>query len=159
MARNYRYLTNHRKETTDTGGWFKVATFQHNHPRSGGSGWLDRAVINYMVDDITGTDAIRSSFPFGMMFALSHDSVLGTVDGEANQLSPLGVLDIAARDGGGGSVTLRSRKAIKENVNDSSEGDGKIHLWVKNTDLTVTDDLVFRFYIETFGRWVECLDA
>lgn len=120
---------------------------------------MDRVTINFLVDDIDGADSLRDSFPFGHFFALSHDAAVGTVDSESNQLSPLNLLDISARNGGGGVCTLSAKRAIKSNTNDADEGDGQIHLWQKNTDLTADDNVIMRYYIETYGRWVTCVDA
>ncbi len=160
MARNYKRLTNHKKESTNaTGGWIRVAFFKKDTPTSSGSAYLDRCTVNFMVDDIDGADTLRSSFPFGLTFALSNSVGLETVDGEANQLNPEHILDVGCRDGGGGSITLSARRKIAENTTDTGEGDGLIHLWMKNTDLTNDDNIIMRLFIETYGRWVECADV
>lgn len=160
MARNYKFQTQHIKETTNsTGGWIRIASFRKDTPNSSGKGYLDRCTINYLVDDIDGADTLRASFPFGMMFALSNAASLQTVDGEANMLGPEHMLDVGCRSGGGGSITLSARRSIAENVTDTSEGDGIIHLWVKNTDLTTDDNIIMRYYLESYGRWLEVVDA
>ena len=35
------------------------------------------------------------------------------------------------------------------------EMDGDIYLWMKNTDVTVDDTLVWRIFLEVDGRWVK----
>lgn len=160
MARNYKMLTQHVKDATNaSGSWNKIAYFKKDTPNTSGKGYLDRVTINFLVDDIDGSDNLRDSFPFGHMFVLSNSDALETVDGEASQLDPSDILDVAARSGGAGSLTLQARRSIAENAVDTSEGDGYIYLWQKNTDLTVDDNVIMRYFIETYGRWVQCEDA
>lgn len=160
MPRNYKQLTNHVKDSSNaTGGWNRIAEFKKDTPNSGGIGYLDRVTINFLVDDIDGADTLRASFPFGHMFALSRASGTTTVDGEGSQMDPQHFLDVGCRDGGAGSITLTARGKISENVTDTDEGDGIIHLYHKNTDLTVDDNVIMRYYLETYGRWVECVDV
>nr|AGA18348.1 hypothetical protein [uncultured marine virus] len=160
MARNYKQLTNHVKDSSNsTGGWNRIAKFLKDTPNAKGTGYLDRVTVNFLVDDIDGADTLRSSFPFGHMFALSHSSATETVDGEGSQLDPADLLDVGCRDGGAGSITLYARCKIQENNTDTAEGDGVIHLWQKNTDLTDDDNVIMRYYVETYGRWVECSDV
>ena len=160
MARNYKQLTNHEKSSTNaSGGWIRIAYFKKDTPKPGGVGYLDRCTVNFLVDDIDGADSLRNSFPFGSMFVLSRSGSLETVDGESNMLDPQDILDVGCRPGGAGSITLSARGKIAENTTDTSEGDGYIHLWHKNTDLTNDDNIIMRYYIETYGRWVECADV
>ena len=160
MARNYKQVTNHEKDAANaSGGWNKVAKFAKNTPNSSGTGYLDRVTINYLVDDIDGADSLRNAFPFGHFFVLSRESAVVTHDSESNMLNPAHFLDVGARDGGAGSITLYARGKIAENTTDIAEGDGYIYLWQKNTDLTVDDNIIMRYYIETYGRWVECVDV
>ena len=160
MARNYKSLTNHVKDgSNNAGGWNKIAYFQKTSNAKIHSGTLDRVTVNFLVDDIDGSDNLRESFPFGHMFALSYSSAVTTVDGTADQLNPDHIVDVGARDGGAGSITLTARRRIVQNSTDTDEHDGYIYLWQKNTDLTVDDNVIMRYYIETFGRWVECIDA
>ena len=160
MARNYKQLTNHEKDSTNaTGGWNKIAYWQKDTPNTSGKGYLDRVTVNFLVDDVDGADTLRASFPFGHLFALTNASATETVDGDGSQLHPAYILDIAGRDGGAGSVTLTARRQIAENAVDLTEGDGYIYLWQKNTDLTDDDNVIMRYYIETYGRWVTCTDV
>lgn len=160
MVRNYKQLTNHTKDSSNsTGGWNRIAYFSKDTPNSSGTGYLDRVTVNFLVDDIDGSDTLRASFPFGHLFALSRGDAVTTHDGESNVLLPEHILDVGGRDGGAGSITLSARGKIAENTTDASEGDGYIHLWQKNTDLTVDDNVIMRYYIETYGRWVQCNDV
>ena len=115
--------------------------------------------VNFLVDDIDGADTLRNSFPFGHMFALSLSGSTETVDSEASQLDPADMLDVGCRDGAAGSITLRARHKIVGNDVDVVEGDGVVYLWQKNTDLTDDDNVIMRYYLETYGRWVECKDV
>lgn len=160
MARMYKLKTQHVKDSSNSsGGWNKVAVLSKDTPTNSGKGYVDRITVNFLVDDIDGADTLRSSFPFGNMFVLSNSGSTATVDSESNQLAPGSILDCAARDGAAGSVTLYARRSIAENADDTSEGDGYIYLWQKNTDLTVDDNVIMRYFIETYGRWVQCDDA
>lgn len=161
MARQYKLLTNHEKDSSNSsGGWNRVAYFKKDTPSSSGVGTLEKVKVNFLVDDIDGSTDPRPSFPFGHFFALSRTGSLSTVDGESNMLDPSQCIDITARNGGGGVATLYANHAkIAENTTDTSEGDGYIHLWQKNTDLTASDNIIMRYYIETYGRWVECADV
>ena len=160
MPRNYKQLTNHKKDASNsTGGWNKIAYFQKDTPNTSGTGYLDRVTVNFLVDDIDGADSLRSSFPFGHMFALSNSDSTETVDGEGSQLDPNDILDVGCRDGGAGSITLYARRKIQGNDVDTTEGDGNCYLWCKNTDLTDDDNVIMRYYIETYGRWVVCKDV
>ena len=160
MARNYKLLTQHVKDSANaSGGWNRIAVFVKDTPNTSGKGYLDRCTVNFLVDDIDGADTLRASFPFGFMFALSNAASTETVDSESGQLDPNDILDVGCRAGGAGSITLSARRSIAENVTDAGEGDGTIHLWVKNTDLTDDDNIIMRYYIETYGRWVGCNDV
>lgn len=154
-------MINMEKDATNsTGGWNKIAYVRKltDAPQIH-SGYVDRVTINWIVDDIDGADTLRSSFPFGVMFAASYEADLETVDGEANQLSPDHIVDITARNGGGGTATLYLRRKIVQNQESVNLHDGYLYLWVKNTDLTPDDNVIMRYYIETFGRWVETADV
>lgn len=160
MARNYKSLTNHKKDSSNSsGGWNKIAYFKKTDNAKIHSGTLDRVTVNFLVDDIDGADTLRASFPFGNMFALSYSSSTTTVDGDGSQLNPDHIVDVGCRDGAAGSITLTARRRIVQNSDDATEHDGLVYLWQKNTDLTVDDNVIMRYYIETFGRWVECVDA
>lgn len=161
MAKMYSQLVEHQREVTPgTGAWnscFKVQKQTLTATQQVKGGYAKKLRINYILDDITNTssaDAIRNSFPFGVMFAASLDDSLRTVDGSSNQLEPKHVLDVTARNGGGGVVTLNLGHLIKENARDIEEGDGEIYIWMKATDLTNDDELVWRLYGELEGRWV-----
>ena len=160
MPRNYKQLTQHKKDASNSsGGWNKIAYFQKDTPNTSGTGYIDRVTVNFLVDDISGSDAIRSSFPFGHLFCLSNADSTETVDSESGMLDPADMLDVGGRDGGAGSITLYARRKIAGNDVDTVEGDGNLYLWQKNTDLTASDDVIMRYYIETYGRWVVCKDA
>jgi hypothetical protein len=161
MAKMYNQLVEHHKEITPgTGGWnscfiIKKQTLTATQQVKGG--YAKKLRVNYILDDINsvdGGDSPRNSFPFGTMWAASLDDSLRTVDGEGSQLEPKHILDVTARNGGGGVVTLNLGHLIKENARDVEEGDGQIYIWMKATDITVDDTLVWRLYGELEGRWV-----
>lgn len=156
MARNYKQMTSMHKDTSNaSGAWQRFAAIQKEDRQQIHSGSVSHCIVHYLVDDIDGADTLRNSFPFGVMFAASYANSTETVDGEASQLAPEHILDIATRNGGAGSVKLKLNRRIMENVVDEGEADGVITLWFKNTDLTNDDNVIMRLYLETFGRWVK----
>ena len=154
MARGYRTLIEHHKETTGgDGGWDSFCTITKDDQRHMGT--ASDVKIKFILDDITGSDTLRNSFPFGVMFAASRSSSLHSVDGEGNQLNPNYLIDVTAKEGGGGVAYLNLRNArIEDTDEDLSRGDGPITLWMKCTDLTTDDPLVWRMFIEAKGRWI-----
>lgn len=157
MASGYRTLLEHHKETTSgTGAWNSFCTITKDRQRYKGTvNWVK---IKFILDDIaatSGTDDIRDTFPFGVMFAASRSSSLHSVDGEGSQLNPNYILDVTAKPGGGGVAYLNLRGAtIEDTDEDLSRGDGPITLWMKDTDLTIDDTLIWRMFIEVNGRWL-----
>lgn len=161
MAKTYKTMIEHHKEDTGgSGGWNSVAVIKKASLGSGReihSGFVEKVKVNYILDDISNTssaDSIRDSFPFGVMWAVSYEAHTETIDGDASQLAPNHIIDITARQGGGGVATLYLNRRILENSEDHDEHDGQIYIWMKSTDLTTDDTLVWRMYIETYGRWV-----
>lgn len=156
----HKMLTNHVKDSSNSiGGWNRVARFQKvDSVQPLHSGWVSKVKVNFLVDDIDGADNLRSSFPFGHLFALSYATGTETVDNETSQLGVKDIIDIAGRDGGAGTCTLYANRRIVHNSDDNMEDDGYFYLWQKNTDLTVDDNIIMRYYIETYGRWVSCTD-
>jgi hypothetical protein len=123
------------------------------------AGYVDKVVIHYLVEDrsLTGSaDApnLLSNMSYGAMFAASLNSSTETVDGESGLLDPNDLLQVRARSGMAGSVTIPIKHLIKENVTDLGERDGRVYLWIKTPDVTSDDDMIFRFYIEVWGRWI-----
>lgn len=161
MARMYNQLVEHQKETTAAdGGWsscFRIEKQTLSATQQVRGGYAKKLRLNYILDDINtvgDADNLRESYPFGVLWAASMDDSLRTVDGEGSQLEPKHVIDVTARNGGGGVVTLNISKLIKENARDIDEGDGYVYIWMKCTDLTSDDTLIWRIYGELTGRWV-----
>lgn len=150
----YRKLTEHHYESTSAGGgWSSVFKIQKDTLDRHG-GYAKSCKINYILDDIDGADSLRDSFPFGVMWAATLDDQTRTVDGSAAQLEPKYILDVTARQGGGGVASLNLAHFVRENSRDLDELDGEIYIFMKCTDLTVDDNLKWRMYIETMGRYV-----
>lgn len=155
----YRKLVEHHKETIGAGGaWNSFATLGKESDRK--SAYCDYVVLNYILDDRTAVSSTDSTdlleADIGLMFAASHNDALTTVDGDANQLGTDYVISVNATNGYGGRITLPIKQVIKGNATDLTEMDGKITLWMKATDVTIDDTLVWRFYIESYGRWHTC---
>lgn len=149
-------MTMHLKDSSNSsGGWNRIAYIQKEDRQQIHSGSVSHVILNYIVDDIDGADSLRNSVPFGVMFAASYASSTETVDSEGSQLAPEHIIDVATRNGGAGSVKLTLNRRILSNQTDEAEADGVIHLWYKNTDLTTDDNVIMRFFLETYGRWVK----
>lgn len=147
-----------QKETlAGTGGWESFATLKKDENRY--SGTASKVVIHYMLDDrnaVNSSDAasLMSGLGFGLMLAASTNSSLESVAGESDQLHPDDIISLRCRNGVAGSVTLNLNDyRIKENAVDTGEKDGYLTLWVKYPDVTIDDQLIMRFYIESWGRW------
>lgn len=156
MVRNVVRTIEHHKETSGSAGaWNSFALLGKEADKH--SAFLDSVTIHYILDDITQeggvSDTLRNSFPFGIMFAASRSDGTATVDGDANQLETDHMISVRARPGGGGSVTLPIKHRCETNAESLGEQNGRVWLWMKNTDLTADDNLVWRFYIEARGRW------
>lgn len=92
---------------------------------------------------------------FGLLFAATHASALETVDGESGLLDPNDIINVRARHGTAGSVTLPIKRVIRENNSDPDEKDGLIKLYLKTPDVVEDDHIIVRFYCEIYGRYVE----
>ena len=159
MARQYRQLIEHHKENLSGAGDFNsFARIFKDDNRKGG--YADKVVIHYVVEDRTpqggDTDSpnLLSNMGFGCMFVASLSNSRETVDSESGLLDPDDILHIRCRDGVAGSVTLPIKHLIKQNDEDTAEKDGAVTLWVKYPDVTVDDNILIRFYIEGWGRWI-----
>lgn len=155
MARNVsRTIEHHKENSGGTGSWNSIAILGKEADKH--SAFLDSVTIHYILDDISVTgdaDTMRDSFPFGVMFAASRSDGLATVDGDADQLVPTDIISVRARPGGGGSITLPIKHRCETNAESLGVQNGRVWLWMKTTDLTPNDTLVWRFYLEARGRW------
>lgn len=160
MARQYRQLIEHHKENLGGAGDFN-SFLEITKDANKKGGWCDKIVIHYVVEDrspSSSTDSANlfSGLGFGAMFAVSRSGSTETVDSESGLLDPNDIVNIRARDGMAGSVTIPVKHLIRENSGDTAEMDGKLWVWVKTPDVTTDDDIIMRFYVECWGRWVSC---
>lgn len=160
MARQYRQMIEHHKENLGSAGDFN-SFLEITKDADKKGGWVDKIVIHYLVEDralSSGADAanLLSQMGFGTMFAVSRAGSTETVDSESGLLDPNDIINIRARHGQAGTVTIPVKHLIRENSQDVAEMDGKLWVWVKSPDVTTDDDIIMRFYIELWGRWVSC---
>lgn len=145
----------HKEVAAGDGGWQLIATLGKDADRY--SSWLDSVRITYLLDDRnadSSSDAANLFSPhLGMMFAACTRDSTETVGGESGQLGVNNLLYVTAREGGTGVVNLPIKHRCKTNSEDTDENDGRVFLWMKPSDITTDDDLVFRFYFEAAGRW------
>lgn len=158
MATNYRTMIEHHKENSAGAGDFNsFLTLTKDADRF--KGWADHLVIHYIVEDrspVSDTDSpnLLSNMGFGILFAASHQATLTTVDGESGLLGENSLISLRARNGVAGTVKLPIKRNIRNNQEDINEKDGKITVWMKTPDVTVNDNIIMRFYVECYGRWV-----
>lgn len=158
MARQYRQLIEHHKENLGSAGDFN-SFLEITKDANKKGGWVDKIVIHYVVEDRSPTSSsdaanLFSGLGYGLFFAVSRAGGTETVDSESGLLDPNDIVNIRARDGMAGSVTIPVKHLIRENSQDVAEMDGKLWVWVKTPDVTDDDDMIVRFYVEVWGRWV-----
>lgn len=155
--KNYKQMIEHTKETTaGDGGWDMIAYCQKEDDRK--FGYTDYIKVHWIVDDRNadgGSDSasLLSGLGFGAMFVATYQSGLLTVDGESDQLDPKYIRSIHAGNGMAGSFSMPIKQLHQSNEADIDERDGHVYLWMKLPDSTVDDDIVVRFFIESWGRW------
>ena len=123
-----------------------------------GTGYVDSIKVHWIIDDrnvVSSTDTPGHFFQgTGTMFAATYQSSLETVDSEASQIDPDKC--IAVRAGlHAGNLTIPIKRRITQDGFDGVEMDGDIRLWMKNTDSTTDDTLVYRLFVEVIGRYVK----
>lgn len=158
MARQYRQMIEHHKENLGGAGDFN-SFLEITKDADKKGGWVDKIVIHYVVEDrglqsSEDSSNLFSGLGYGLFFAVSRSGSLETVDSESGLLDPNDLVNIRARDGMAGSVTIPVKHLIRENTGDTGEMDGKLWCWVKTPDVTDNDDMIVRFYVEVWGRWV-----
>lgn len=160
MARRmYRTMIEHHKEDVGSAGDFN-SFLQLSKEVDKYQGYVDKVVIHYLLEDRApegGTDSpnLFSNLGFGLLFAATHAAALETVDGESGLLDPNDIINVRARHGTAGSVTLPIKRVIRENNADPDEKDGLIKLYLKTPDVVDDDHIIVRFYCEIYGRYVE----
>lgn len=148
-----------QKETTGSAGaWNSFAKVKKNTPSARGVGRLDKIRVRFILDDRNKVDGSDGGHVFsgglGTLWCLAYQASQQTVGGEAGQIDPENIVSIRA-SGPYGNVTLPANRLIKQDGYDEAEADGELYLWMKNTDITDDDTLVWRIHIETEGRYVE----
>ena len=158
MATNYRTMIEHHKENSAGAGDFN-SCFTLTKDPDRYKAWVDHLVIHYIVEDrspVSTTDSpnLLSNMGWGVLFAASHSDSTTTVDGESGLLGENSLISLRARNGVAGTVKLPIKRNIRNNSEDLEEKDGKITIWMKAPDVTSNDNIIVRFYVECYGRWV-----
>jgi len=154
-----------KENTGSTGAWNSFAILKKDVQTPQGTGFADYVTIHYILDDrnVPAGESSDGGQVFngalGTMWAAAYQSSLGTVDltqggTESNQLDKDNILSVRA-GGPHGTIHLPVKRKIVQDGVDFSENDGWIYLWMKNTDITTDDTLVWRLYIELNGRYVK----
>lgn len=122
-------------------------------------GTANKIRCRFILDDrnaVSGSDGVGlPSQNMGTFWAACYQNGLTTVDGESGQLDPDNIIAVKAA-GHFGNVVLDLQNAkLRQDGFDGTECDGDIYLWMKNTDSTENDTLVWRIFIELDGRWVK----
>lgn len=152
----YKKITDiHKEDTGSGGGWNSFAVIKKDNQFK--RGYVQKVRVSFILDDrvaTSSTDALANSFPTGVLFCASRAESTGTIEGEANQLNPDYLVgNVYATSATGGTFTLYLNQSIAQNTQDVAEQDGPIWLWMKNSDLTIDDNLRWRIVIESYGRY------
>lgn len=150
-------IEHHKEDVGSAGDFHSFLVIEKDLDKK--AGFVDKVVVHYLVEDRALTSAedspnTMSNMGYGALFAASLNSSTETVDGESGILDPNDLIQVRARSGMAGSVTIPIKHLIKENVTDLGERDGRVYLWIKTPDVTDNDTMIFRFYIEVWGRWI-----
>ena len=60
---------------------------------------------------------------------------------------------------GGGTVSLSAKRVIRRNEAVTDGNDGMIYLYGELTDTTVSQDIEVKWIVETWGRYIEFVEA
>lgn len=150
--------TMQKEDTAGAGGWHSFAILKKDTPTERGVGTAKTVRIRFILDDRNVEDTNDGGHVFnaalGTLWCAAYQNSLMTVDGESNQIHPDNIVSIRA-SGSHGNVTLPINRQIRQGSFDGTEDDGWIYLWMKNTDITTNDHLIWRIFIECEGRYVE----
>ena len=155
-----RYILEHQKELSGSAGaWNSFAIIKRDVRTPNGVGTASKIRCRFILDDRNATssnDAVNTtSQNIGTFWAACYQNGLETVDGEGGQLDPDNILSVKAAGHFGNVVLDLENAKLRQDGFDGVECDGDIYLWMKNTDCTVDDNLVWRIFIELDGRWVK----
>lgn len=165
MAMTFTRRYEMQKENTGSAGaWNSFMILKKDVHTAKGTGYVDKVRIHYIMDDRnqggSGLDTPGHFFQgTGVLWAAAYANSTETVTNEGG-VSESGQLDhtkaISVRaNGPWGNVTLPIKKRIIQDGFDGVEMDGDIYLWMKNTDTTTDDSLVWRIIVEIEGRYVK----
>jgi len=147
-----------KENTGSAGAWNTFAIIQRDVLRPNGVGTAEKVRLHYIIDDRNAVGSSDGAHPFfgtGVLWAAAYQNSGETIGGDSGQVNPAKVLDIKAGQHAG-NITLDLKGAkLRQDGFDAVEQDGDIYLWMKNTDTTTDDTLVWRIYIELEGRWVK----
>lgn len=152
-----------KENTGSAGGWNSFAVIKRDVRTPKGRGTVDSVKLHFILDDRNAVGSNDGGHVFGggigtlwaAAYANSTETITLTQGGtESSQLNPDKVISIKA-SGSYGNVTLPINQQIVQDGFDGVEMDGEIYLWMKNTDVTTDDTLVWRIFLEVDGRWVK----
>ena len=154
-----RYILEHQKETSGSAGaWNSFAIIKRDVRSPAGVGTASKIRCRFILDDrnsVSGTDGVNlPSQNMGTFWAACYQNSTQTVDGEGGQLDPDNIIAIKAAGHFGNVVLDLENAKLRQDGFDGVECDGDIYLWMKNSDATENDTLVWRIFIELDGRWV-----
>ena len=103
------------------------------------TGYLHNLQVSAMINNYDGGDPAP-----GILFYLTSDDVW----------SDDTIIDAKAAYSAG-NVSLRARRWIKQDADQSKGNTGRVHLWAELTDITVSDDVEMRVIVATWGNFVQ----
>ena len=134
-----------------TGGRYLLA-YVEKQQDSFTSAWLEKLRVSFHMnssDDLASAN--RPAFFGGQFLVTTQQSAVPDSD---NLITATGF------NGFGGTCTLSVKRAIRDNAEDTTEGDGRLYLWVETTDLNLqAGDITGDFTIECHGRWQKLVSA
>lgn len=150
-------ITMQKENTGSAGAWNSFALLVKDTPSERGVGTVKNVRIRFMLDDRNAVGDSDGGHIFsgglGTLWCAAYQSTANS-GSDGDQIDPDKIVSIRA-GGPYGNITLPIDRRIHQNTDDFVESDGRIYLWMKNTDITTNDTLVWRIYIETEGRYVE----
>ena len=116
------------------------------------SAYIDYVKINYICKDVSGTGVTSRLAPVtGVMFLCNNTT-------DSPDTEPGNTIALKAGPGNGGQVVLQVKRRINDNDVDETRNDGRLYLWMKNTDFTAGDTVQWHLFVEVYGRWHDIVD-
>ena len=134
----------HVESTGSAGNWNTIGYLKKLQEFQ--SAYIDYIKINWILKDVDGTGGTSRLAPVtGVMFLVNNTT--DSPDAEPDNT-------ISCKAGShSGQVVLQVKRRIVDNDADESRNDGRLYIWMKNTDFTADDTVHWHCFVEVYGRW------